>query len=170
MVESRFAQVLHREIAALRHAAILRGDGWLSAPFLKPQACFVVTFLDFRRDGAKISSLRAARLPHGSKRRPRDSTLQKPASIDCRHFPSRPHEYAWRRRSPFVVCVLLEPGRPQKRRPAPLLVQINQCSVPDFACPPPNSFAARCCISSGVSSSLRVAIAHLYPNGSLTWQ
>jgi hypothetical protein len=37
------------------------------------------------------------------------------------------------------------------------------------ACPPPNAAAARCCVSSGVRSSICVAMPHTKPDGSRSW-
>src|SRR5438477_781370 len=68
LLKARVARESHHEIAALVHAAVLRGEGRVLHPLLKAFDAFVVTFLDLGRDvpHRRIGEKRLSRrLSHG---------------------------------------------------------------------------------------------------------
>src|SRR5260370_42565799 len=82
LADAGVAQQAHGEVAPVRHPAILRRDGRLLDPLLKPAYGFVVMFLDLSLDGLEIARIRAAHPPCGGEHGgSRSGPLEKSPSI-----------------------------------------------------------------------------------------
>ena len=67
LLKAGVAQHPHHQIAALVHAAILRGEGWVLHPFLEPSDALVVALLDLGLDApqGRVGEERLDGLSHG---------------------------------------------------------------------------------------------------------